>query len=98
MFITNELRQRGPSATTKRLLPPGIRVWLLSEPATDRIDDFGRLLRYVVRAQDGVNVNVRLVALGAAAPYFYPGAQRTVREPTGGAREAGEGDAPRPVG
>src|SRR5262245_52645677 len=60
------------SATTKRLLPPGARVRLFAEPATDRVDDFGRLLRYVVRA-DGVNVNIRLVALGAAAPYFYEG-------------------------
>ncbi len=63
---------RQASATTKRLLPEGVRVRLLSEPATDRVDDFGRLLRYVVRA-DGVNVNIRLVALGAAAPYFYDG-------------------------
>ena len=31
-----------------------------------------RLLRYVVRL-DGVNANLRLVALGAAAPYFYEG-------------------------
>jgi endonuclease YncB( thermonuclease family) len=54
-------------------LRPGTRVRLLPEPATDRIDDFGRLLRYVVRAGDGVNVNVRLVAVGAAAPYFYNG-------------------------
>ena len=62
------------SATAKRLLPPGTRVRLLAEPATDRVDDFGRLLRYVVRL-DGVNVNLRLVALGAAAPYFYDGAR-----------------------
>jgi micrococcal nuclease len=60
------------SATAKRLLPPGARVRLLPEPATDRVDDFGRLLRYVVRV-DGVNVNLRLVALGAAAPYFFEG-------------------------
>jgi endonuclease YncB( thermonuclease family) len=61
------------SATTKRLLPEGVRVRLLLEPATDRVDQYGRLLRYVVRATDGVNVNVRLVAVGAAAPYFYLG-------------------------
>jgi endonuclease YncB( thermonuclease family) len=60
------------SATAKRLLPEGTRVRLVPESATDRVDDFGRLLRYVVRL-DGVNVNVRLVALGAAAPYFYEG-------------------------
>jgi len=37
------------------------------------VDDFGRLLRYVVPASDGVNVNLRLVALGAGAPWFYEG-------------------------
>jgi endonuclease YncB( thermonuclease family) len=48
-------------------------VRLLPEPATDGVDDFGRLLRYVVRARDGLNVNLRLVAKGAATPYFYEG-------------------------
>ena len=61
------------SATTRRLLPSGTRVALTTEPSTDRVDDYGRLLRYVVRARDGVNVNLRLVAVGAAAPYFYDG-------------------------
>ena len=46
---------------------------LLPEPATERVDDFGRLLRYVVRARDGMNINIRLVAVGAAATYFYAG-------------------------
>jgi nuclease-like protein len=58
---------------TKRLLPPGSRVWLFTEPATDRVDQYGRLLRYVVRVRDGLNVNVQLVRVGAAAPYFYRG-------------------------
>jgi endonuclease YncB( thermonuclease family) len=61
------------SATTKRLLPPGTRVRLYVEPATDSVDQYGRLLRYIVRAKDGLNVNVRLVRVGAAAPYFYLG-------------------------
>jgi endonuclease YncB( thermonuclease family) len=30
-------------------------------------------LRYVVRVNGAVNVNIRLVAVGAAAPYFYRG-------------------------
>ena len=64
---------RAASFATKRLLPPGTRVRLSPEPATDRVDDFGRLLRYVVRAHDGINVNVGLVAIGAAAPWFYEG-------------------------
>jgi micrococcal nuclease len=61
------------SALTKRLLPPGTRVRLYAEPATDRVDQYGRLLRYVVRVKDGLNVNVQLVRVGAAAPYFYGG-------------------------
>ena len=38
----------GPAASrrTKQLLPPGTPVRLVAEPATDRIDQYGRLLRY----------------------------------------------------
>jgi endonuclease YncB( thermonuclease family) len=59
--------------TTKRLLPGGTRVRLYPEPVTDRVDQYGRLLRYIVRVKDGLNVNVQLVRVGAAAPYFYEG-------------------------
>lgn len=61
------------SATAKRLLPEDSRVRLLLEPASDPVDRYGRLLRYVVRLSDGMNVNLRLVAVGAAAPWFYDG-------------------------
>ena len=61
------------SAITKRLLPPGAAVRLAVEPAGDDVDRYGRLLRYVIRARDGLNVNVYLVRIGAAAPYFYDG-------------------------
>ena len=73
VFFGTECYGRQASATAKRLLPEGARVRLVTEPATDRVDDFGRLLRYVVRVKDGVNVNLALVAVGAAAPYFYDG-------------------------
>jgi micrococcal nuclease len=59
------------SAITKQLLPPGTRIRLAGEPATDSIDAYGRLLRYVFRARDNLDVNVYLVRIGAAAPYFY---------------------------
>jgi endonuclease YncB( thermonuclease family) len=72
VFFGTECYGVQSSAATKRILPEGTRVRLFAEPATDRVDDFGRLLRYVVRA-DGVNVNLRLVAIGAAAPWFYEG-------------------------
>jgi micrococcal nuclease len=73
VYFRRECYGRRASATTKKLLPPGTLVRLTVEPATDRIDEYGRLLRYVIRVRDGVNVNVRLVAVGAAAPYFYDG-------------------------
>jgi endonuclease YncB( thermonuclease family) len=73
VFFGVECYGRQASAAAKRLLPPATHVRLAAEPATDRVDDFGRLLRYVVRAGDSVNVNLRLVAVGAAAPWFYEG-------------------------
>jgi hypothetical protein len=48
-------------------------VRLIAEPATERVDQCGRLLRYVVRVRDGLNVNVQPVRVGAAARYFYRG-------------------------
>jgi endonuclease YncB( thermonuclease family) len=71
VYFTPECFGSQASAITKRLLPPGTLVRLSVEPATDAMDRYGRLLRYVVRVRDGLNVNVQLVRLGAAAPYFY---------------------------
>jgi endonuclease YncB( thermonuclease family) len=73
VFFGAECFGHAASAATKSLLPPGSRVRLFAEPATDRVDQYGRLLRYVVRINGAVNVNIRLVAIGAAAPYFYRG-------------------------
>jgi endonuclease YncB( thermonuclease family) len=71
VYFHPECYGRRASAVTKRLLPPGTLVRLFREPATDRVDQYGRLLRYVIRIHDGLDVNIRLVAVGAAAPYFY---------------------------
>jgi endonuclease YncB( thermonuclease family) len=71
VYFGAECYGRQASQTTKRLLPPGSRVRLFAEPATDRVDQYERLLRYVVRVDGALNVNLRLVAVGAAAPYFY---------------------------
>jgi endonuclease YncB( thermonuclease family) len=71
VYFGVECYGRAASKRTKAMLPPGTRVRLEVEPATDRVDQYGRLLRYVVRASDGLDVNVHLVAIGAAAPYFY---------------------------
>ena len=60
-------------ATTEliRLAPRGTRVVLEADPALDRVDRYGRLLRYVHVGR--VNVNLELVRRGAATPYFYDG-------------------------
>ncbi len=73
VYFHPECYGKEASALTKRLLPPGTRVRLTREQATDSVDRYGRLLRYVTRVRDGLNVNTRLVAVGAAAPYFYRG-------------------------
>jgi endonuclease YncB( thermonuclease family) len=54
-----------------RLAPPGSRLTLGTDPRLDRVDVYGRLLRYVEAA--GRNVNVELVRRGAATPYFFDG-------------------------
>jgi endonuclease YncB( thermonuclease family) len=79
VFFGAECYGRAASLQTKRLLPTGTRVRLFAEPATDRVDQYGRLLRYVVRVKGALNVNIRPVAVGAAAPYFYRGRRGDTR-------------------
>jgi micrococcal nuclease len=55
----------------RRLLAPGTSVRLEPDPELDRVDRFGRLLRYV-RAGEEL-LNVRLVEGGYATPYFFQG-------------------------
>ena len=54
-----------------RLARPGARVGLEADPQLDRVDRYGRLLRYIHAGR--VNVNVELVRRGAATPWFYDG-------------------------
>ena len=46
-------------------------VSLTSDPNLDDVDKYGRLLRYVFVGN--TNLNLKLVEIGAAAPYFYRG-------------------------
>ncbi|MCS7007520.1 MAG: thermonuclease family protein [Gaiellaceae bacterium] len=66
-----ECYARAAARELARLAPPGAEVVLEVDPRLDRVDAYGRLLRYLRR--DGANVNVALVRRGAAAPYFYRG-------------------------
>jgi micrococcal nuclease len=68
---SGECYSRAARTALVALAPPGKRIVLESDPRLDRVDRYGRLLRYVKR--NGVNVNVELARRGAAAPYFYRG-------------------------
>jgi Staphylococcal nuclease homologue/Excalibur calcium-binding domain len=68
---SGECYSRAARTALLGLAPPGRRVVLETDPALDRVDRYGRILRYVKR--NGVNVNVELARRGAAAPYFYGG-------------------------
>ena len=73
VYFSTECYGRAASAALKRMLPPGTRIRLVADPALDKVDSYHRLLRYVIRARDGLNVNLALVRRGIAAPYFYRG-------------------------
>jgi endonuclease YncB( thermonuclease family) len=68
---SGECYSRAARTALLNLLPVNTRAELEVDPLLDRVDRFGRLLRYVRR--DGANVNLELVRAGAATPYFYRG-------------------------
>jgi endonuclease YncB( thermonuclease family) len=68
---TGECWSRAARTALLRRVPVGSRVGLEADSRLDRVDRFGRLLRYVHRGT--TNVNVALVRAGAAAPYFFGG-------------------------
>lgn len=54
-----------------KLLKSDGKVELIADPKLDNMDRYGRPLRYLLFK--GVNVNLKMVEIGAAAPYFYRG-------------------------
>jgi endonuclease YncB( thermonuclease family) len=46
-------------------------ITLKEDPRLDKVDRYGRLLRYIFVGK--TNVNLKMVEMGAAAPYFYRG-------------------------
>lgn len=63
----------GPEASRslRRLLPVGAPVRLVSDASQDRVDRYGRLLRYVIRASDDRDMNRTQVRRGWATVYVY---------------------------
>jgi micrococcal nuclease len=68
---TGECFSRAATRALRELLPTGTAVSLEVDPRLDRVDAYGRLLRYVRRS--GVNLNLELVRRGAATVWFYDG-------------------------
>lgn len=61
------------SASLKRMLPAGTRVKLVSDRTQDRVDAYGRILRYVIKTSTGRDVNRAQVWAGWARVYVYNG-------------------------
>lgn len=62
--------QEARSALVSLLNTQG-QLSLKTDPKLDKVDRYGRLLRYVFIGK--TNINLKLVEIGAAAPYFYKG-------------------------
>lgn len=63
----------GPQASRslKNLTPVGTKVKLVSDRTQDRVDHYGRILRYVIKRSTGADVNHKQVARGWAQVYVY---------------------------
>lgn len=71
VFGTVECGGAEASAWTKRFVPAGTRVELVSDPSQDRKDQYGRLLRYVTKLSTGQDVNRRIVGKGWARLFVW---------------------------
>ncbi len=68
---SGECYSRKAAQALRSLLPAGSTIRLEADPRLDRVDRYGRLLRYVHRG--ALNVNLELVRRGAATVWFYEG-------------------------
>ena len=68
---SGECYSRAARTALLNLAPAGSRIELETDPSLDKVDRYGRLLRYISRGP--LNVNLQLVKRGDAAPYFYDG-------------------------
>lgn len=83
LFGAHECGGAAGSRSMHRLLPVGTRVRLQADPAQVSVDRFRRLLRYVHRAADGLDVGRTQLGRGLAEVYVYgdgPFARRAAYE------------------
>lgn len=69
VYGTVECGGKRASASMRRLAPRGTRVVLVSDPTQDKVDRYGRLLRYVLKS--GRDINRAQVSRGWAPVYVY---------------------------
>ena len=58
------------TALVKLMKGPGA-LKITSDPGLDKVDRYGRILGYLFKGN--INLNLKMVEIGAAAPYFYKG-------------------------
>lgn len=68
---TNECYSQEARQALVKLLGASESLVLRNDPSLDKIDRYGRLLRYVFKGK--TNINLKMVEIGAAAPYYYRG-------------------------
>jgi endonuclease YncB( thermonuclease family) len=69
VYGTVECGGNKASASMRRITPRGTRVVLVSDPTQDKVDRYGRLLRYVMKS--GKDVNRAQLNRGWASVYVY---------------------------
>lgn len=71
LYGADECGGAAGSRSMHRLLPVGTRVRLQADPAQAGVDRYRRLLRYVHRAADGLDVGLTQLGRGLAEVYVY---------------------------
>ena len=64
---------RQASAALKHKLPSATKVKLVSDPTQDKVDRYGRILRYVIKRSNGRDMNRSQIWSGWARVYVYGG-------------------------
>ena len=65
----NECYAKEAQVALANLLNKKGRLTLKTDPKLDKVDAYGRILRYIFIGK--TNINLEMVKIGAAAPYFY---------------------------
>ena len=65
----NECYAKEAQVALAKLLNTKGTLRLTTDPNLDKVDAYGRILRYIFKGK--VNINLEMVKIGAATPYFY---------------------------